>query len=379
MDNKKSVKLFLDGLSVGYDKKPLISGMTLHVAQGEIVTLIGPNGSGKTTVLRGISKQLALMAGTVYLDGTDTGRMSGRELAEKMAVVMTDRVFPDMMTCREMVAQGRYPYTGRFGLLSSHDREIIEDALRTVNAEDIADKDIANISDGERQRIFLARALAQEPEVIVLDEPTSFLDIRHKTELLDILHRFSRVKGITVVMSMHEIDLAERISDKIVCIKDGMIAGSGRPEDVFTDEMISYLYGMDKGSFNVLLGSIELGKPEGEPRVFVIGGEGYGIRFYRALQKKSIPFSAGILFKNDIDFYIAEALAATVVSAEPFTEIDGELIKNAKMLLDASEAVIDSGCPERELNPSSRILRDHARETGKRIILTPENLDEVEK
>ena len=209
-------KLSLDSLTVGYRGVPLISNITLSLARGEVLTLIGPNGSGKSTILKSITRQLAIISGTVYIDRLKMSVLSGKDIATKLAVVLTERIRPELMTCRELVSAGRYPYTGSFGLLTAHDKEIVERSLERVHALDIADKYVTEISDGQRQRILLARAICQEPEIIVLDEPTSFLDIRHKIELLEILSGMAKQQGITVVMSLHEIDLAERISDKIV-------------------------------------------------------------------------------------------------------------------------------------------------------------------
>ena len=296
-NNASPAGLRTDALSVGYNGKALISEISLSLARGEILTLIGPNGSGKTTILKSITRHLASIAGTVYIDERNIRTLSGKELARKMAVVLTERVRPEMMTCFELAAAGRYPYTGSFGLLTPSDREIVSAALARVHALDIADRDISAISDGQRQRVLLARALCQEPEIIVLDEPTSFLDIRHKIELLEILSDMAKNRGISVVMSMHEIDLAERISDKVVCVKGDRIAAYGTPDEIFTGDRIAQLYDMQEGSFNALLGSVELSAPQGEAKVFVVGGGGFGIPFYRALQKKNIPFSAGILYE----------------------------------------------------------------------------------
>ena len=301
-------KLRLESLAVGYNGKPLISDISLSVAKGEIVTLIGPNGSGKSTILKSITKHLATIAGTVYIDGKNMRLLSGKDIAKKLAVVLTERVRPELMTCREMVAAARYPYTGSFGLLTDHDREVVERSLEIVHALDIADQDVTAISDGQRQRVLLARAICQEPEIIVLDEPTSFLDIRHKIELLEILSDMAKNKGISVVMSLHEIDLAERISDRIVCVKGERIAAYGTPDEIFSDETIAGLYGIENGSFNALLGSVELSAPTGEVRCFVIGGGGFGIPFYRALQKRGIAFAAGILQPNDMDMAVASVL-----------------------------------------------------------------------
>ena len=206
----------LDHLTVGYDKKPLIKDICIGIEKGEIVTLIGPNGSGKSTILKSITRQLKLVGGNVEFDGKNLHELSFRELSTKMAVVLTERMKPELMTCHDIVATGRYPYTGRLGMLTREDEEKVEKAMRAVHAEELGGRDFNAISDGQRQRVLLARAICQEPEVIILDEPTSFLDIRHKLELLAILRRMAKEKGITVIMSLHEIDLAQKISDDLI-------------------------------------------------------------------------------------------------------------------------------------------------------------------
>ena len=371
-------KLRLESLAVGYNGKALISGISLRVARGEIVTLIGPNGSGKSTILKSITKHLATIAGTVYIDEKNMRLLSGKEIATKLAVVLTERVRPELMTCREMVAAARYPYTGSFGLLTDHDREVVEQSLEIVHALEIADQDVTAVSDGQRQRVLLARAICQEPEIIVLDEPTSFLDIRHKIELLEILSDMAKNKGISVVMSLHEIDLAQRISDRIVCVKGEKIAAYGTPEEIFSDETIARLYGIENGSFNALLGSVELSAPQGEPRCFVIGGAGYGIPFYRALQKRGIPFSAGILMSNDIDMVVASPLSQIVISTEPFTPVSETLIEKAGKVIDSVDYVIDCGCPVGGFNKANADLVSYAEAKGKVIIRSLSELSEAE-
>lgn len=243
----------LDHLTVGYDKKPLIKDICIGIEKGEIVTLIGPNGSGKSTILKSITRQLKLVGGNVEFDGKNLHELSFRELSTKMAVVLTERMKPELMTCHDIVATGRYPYTGRLGMLTREDEEKVEKAMRAVHAEELGGRDFNAISDGQRQRVLLARAICQEPEVIILDEPTSFLDIRHKLELLAILRRMAKEKGITVIMSLHEIDLAQKISDKVVCVKGDRIAGFGNPEEIFTEEKIRELYGIDNGYYLSLI------------------------------------------------------------------------------------------------------------------------------
>ena len=206
----------LDQLTVGYNGKPLIDQIQVGIHKGEIVTLIGPNGSGKSTILKSITRQLKILGGKVLYEENDLHKLSYKELSTRMAVVLTERMRPELMTCHDIVATGRYPYTGRLGILSREDEDKVDEAMRIVHAEELGSRDFNAISDGQRQRVLLARAICQEPEIIVLDEPTSFLDIRHKLELLSILRSMAKEKGITVIMSLHEIDLAQKIADQIL-------------------------------------------------------------------------------------------------------------------------------------------------------------------
>ena len=181
------IRLSTENLSVGYGRRTLIGGIQLELRQGQIMTLIGPNGAGKSTILKSLIRQLPLTGGTVYLAGKDMAALSERDTARRLSVLMTAQVRPELMTCFDVAAAGRYPYTGRLGILTPEDREKTARCLELVHAAGLADRDFSRISDGQRQRVLLARALNQEPEVLVLDEPTSFLDIRHKLELLAIL------------------------------------------------------------------------------------------------------------------------------------------------------------------------------------------------
>ena len=339
-----------DHLQVGYKGKPLISEICLSVQRGEILTLIGPNGAGKSTILKSIARQLALIGGKVLLDGKDMGTQSLKETARRMSVMLTDRTKPELMTCHDIVAAGRYPYTGALGILSEKDEKAIEDALELVHAREIAFRDFNAISDGQRQRVLLARALCQEPEIIVLDEPTSFLDIRHKLELLEILRHMAREQNITVILSLHEIDLAQKISDRVVCVKGDRIAGYGSAEEIFTEEKIRNLYELREGVYDPAFGSLELPGTEGDPRVFVLSGCGTGIPVFRSLKRQGIPFAAGILYTNDIDYRLARLTAAEVVSEQPFEEISDRALTQARQWVDRCRSVILTDFPIRSVN-----------------------------
>ena len=238
----------LKDLAVGYHGNPLIRDINIGIDKGEIVTLIGPNGSGKSTILKSITRQLKLIGGTVFFDDTSLMELSYKELSSKMAVVLTERIKTELMNCHDIVATGRYPYTGRLGILTKRDEELVEEAMEAVHAQELGNQDFNAISDGQRQRVLLARAICQEPEILILDEPTSFLDVKHKLELLAILEKMAREKKMTVIMSLHEIDLAQKVSDKIVCVQGENISHFGKPEEVFQEEIIRDLYGITNGA-----------------------------------------------------------------------------------------------------------------------------------
>ena len=352
-------------LSVGYDGKPLIRDISIDIEKGEIAVLIGPNGSGKSTILKSITRQLKTLGGTVKLDCNDLRMLSYRDLATKMALVLTERMKPELMTCRDIVAMGRYPYTGRLGILSHADEEKVRSAMEAVHALDLAERDFNAISDGQRQRILLARAICQEPEIIVLDEPTSFLDIRHKLDLLNILRRMAKEKGITIIMSLHEIDLAQKIADQVICVKGDNIAHYGTPETVFREMSIRELYEIDNGYFDPLFGSIELQKPQGEAEVMVLSSCGSGIRHYRQLQKDNVPFCAGILYTNDVDYQVARLLASEVVTEKPFCAIGDEAFSRAAECMRKCRRVIDAGVTIGECNRRMNELIELARRMNK--------------
>ena len=370
MSNRKPASdtyIRMDDLSVGYNGKAIIRDICIDIKRGEIVTLIGPNGAGKSTILKSITRQLSLIRGKVIFDEQDLHSMNYRELSQKMAVVLTERLKTDLLTCYDIVASGRYPYTGKLGLLTEEDERMVDEAMAVVHATELGPKDFNAISDGQRQRVLLARAICQDPEIIVLDEPTSFLDIRYKLELLSILRNMAKKKGITVVMSLHEIDLAEKISDRIICVKGEKIYRYGVPEEIFHDEMIRELYSLDNGFFDSLFGSIELPAPKGEgaPDVLVLSAGGSGMPVYRRLQKENTPFIAGILAPNDIDYQLARLLAAEVIETPAFEEIAGPAFAKAEQAVQRCSRVIVTDFPIGSTNRRMKDLIRMAKEMGK--------------
>ena len=340
MLRQEEAYLRTENLAAGYDGKAWIREISIHASRGEIVTLIGPNGAGKSTILKSIAGQLKPVGGVVSLDGRMMEQWPETEIARRMAVMMTERMQPELMTCFDVAAMGRYPHTGRFGILSETDRAIVREALAMVHAEELEDREFSRISDGQKQRILLARAICQQPQIILLDEPTSFLDIRHKMELLTILKTLVREKQVAVLMSMHELDLAQKVSDYIVCVGENKIWKCGTPEEIFTETCMEELFGIPGGSYCAEYGSVELPAAAGTPEVFVIGGNGSGIPVYRQLQRQGIPFAAGVLHENDLDYPVAKALAVQVVSEQPYEVIREETYEEALRVMKMCGKVI---------------------------------------
>ena len=262
-------------LCAGYGKKVVISGVSFEVKAGQIVTLIGPNGSGKSTVLKTITGQLARLGGTISVLDKDLSSLSASEAALHVSMVMTERIHPEYMTCRDMIATGRYPYTGKLGILGEADWRAVDEAIKLVHAEDVADSDFMRISDGQKQRVMLARAICQDTEIIVLDEPTSFLDMFYKLDLLKTIRFLAREKGKAILMSLHELDLVKMVADTVVCLKDDGVNGArvvkiGTPGEIFAGRFVQDLYGVEPDEFDPETASLHL-KMESAPIASVAG------------------------------------------------------------------------------------------------------------
>lgn len=242
--------LSLGNLATGYGKNIVVQNLSLGIERGKIIVLIGPNGSGKSTILKTIAKQIKKLGGTMSFCDRDWESFGAIESAKKVSVVTTERIRPNLMTCREIVEMGRFPYTNSLGILREEDKKIAEDAIRLVHAEDVAGRRFDQISDGQRQKVMLARAVAQDTDVVLLDEPTSFLDLYYKIELIKIIKRLALEKDKAVVMSLHELDLAKSVADFILCVDKGEAVKYGTPDEIFAGDFIQKLYGIGKDEFD---------------------------------------------------------------------------------------------------------------------------------
>ena len=358
-------QLTMRDLTVGYDRIPLIKNINLSVRPGEILTLIGPNGSGKSTILKTITKQLKTIGGSVFLGKESMQELTDREISRQLSMVMTERIHTELLSGRDVVATGRYPYTGRLGILSDKDWEKVDEAIALVHAGEVQQQDFRRISDGQRQRLMLARAICQDTQVLILDEPTSYLDMGFKLDILTTIRMLARKKNLAVIMSLHELDLAQKISDTIACVKGDRIDRVGTPEEIFSGDYVQQLYGVKSRQFDPQTGQAFLERPEGEPEVFVIGGGGTGLAVYNRLQRQNIPFAAGILQENDVEYAAASALAACVFSEKAFFPVSEETFLRAKQMLGSCKTCICALTEFGPYNEKNRQLFEYAKKLGK--------------
>ena len=356
-----------DALAVGYNKKIIVDGLTLSVSAGEICTLIGPNGAGKSTVLKTVAAQLPAVSGNIALCGNDLNTLREKDVSKRLSVLLTQKITAERMTCGDVAETGRYPYTGTLGILTAEDKRIVREAMSLVSAEHLYDTDFREISDGQRQCVMLARAIAQQPKIMLLDEPTSFLDIGHKLHILTLLRRLAKERQIAVIQSLHELDLAQKFSDTVICIRSGKADRAGTPEEIFSGDYISALYGIESGTYDPRYGTAEPAPVSGEPEVFVIGGGGTGIPVYRRLQRMGIPFAAGILHENDLEYPVAAALASVVITEKAFEPIGAETLRKAISVMNTCNRVICSVTDFREINRANETLLQKARAAEKCI------------
>lgn len=255
----------LDNLTVGYRSRQVLTDVNLEIRKGEIVTLIGPNGAGKSTLLYSIGAQLKTLAGTVYIEDVDLHRLDRKNIAKKISLLLTTRIRPQLMTCFDVVATGRYPYTGGLGRLQETDVIRVREAMALLQVETLAERDYNTLSDGQKQRVLIARAVCQDPEILILDEPTSYLDIRYRIQLMDVLQELCK-RGITILMSLHELDLALSVSDRVICVKEGQEVVCDTPDHVIAQGRLKDLFDLDDALYARVLENLHTQQKDAEAR-----------------------------------------------------------------------------------------------------------------
>ena len=225
--------------------EPVIDEESIVAEPGAVTALVGPNGSGKSTLLRGLAEQLAPNAGAVRLDGRDIHAMETKELARKLGLLSQGSTSPDSITVEDLVYHGRYPHRGFFERVTEDDREAVERAIDLAGCGHLRDRAVGSLSGGQKQLAWIAMVLAQETDVLLLDEPTTFLDLHHQLEVMEIIETLNAESSITVVVVLHDIEQAARLADRMVVLKDGEIRARGTPETVVTEDLLQSVFDIE--------------------------------------------------------------------------------------------------------------------------------------
>jgi iron complex transport system ATP-binding protein len=233
------------GITVGYGAEPVVRDLDLDIPDGRVTTIVGPNGCGKSTLLRTLARLLRPSSGEVLLDGTPITSIATRDIARVLALLPQGPVAPDGLLVRDLVARGRHPHQRWFSQWSREDEGVVDEALWMTDVRELGDRPLDQLSGGQRQRAWIAMTLAQDTDMVLLDEPTTYLDLAHQVEVLDLVTRLNRERGRTVAMVLHDLNLAARYSDRIVVMKDGAIIAQGAPVEVFTTDMLGAVFGLD--------------------------------------------------------------------------------------------------------------------------------------
>lgn len=239
-----------DGVSLGYGERLIVNQLSVEIPAGKVTVIIGANGCGKSTLLRGLARLLKPTTGTVLLDGKSVHAMPSKEVAKVMGLLPQTPVAPEGITVSDLVGRGRYPHQGWFRQWTAQDDQAVADALAATDTLDLAARPIEEMSGGQRQRVWIAMALAQETDLLLLDEPTTFLDLSHQIEVLDLLTDLNRRRGTTIVIVMHDLNLACRYADHLIAMRDGQITTQGSPRDIITADVVREVFSMDSAIMN---------------------------------------------------------------------------------------------------------------------------------
>ncbi|MET7402172.1 ABC transporter ATP-binding protein [Dactylosporangium sp. NPDC005572] len=239
-----TARLRASALRLGYGDAVVVDGLDLDVPDGKVTAVVGPNGCGKSTLLRALGRLLRPRAGEVRLDGRRLDRIPTREVARTIGMLPQSPVAPDGLTVADLVMRGRHPHQNWFRQWSAADQEVVTEALEWTDIRDLADRAVDTLSGGQRQRAWISMALAQGTEILLLDEPTTYLDLSHQIDVLDLVARLHRERGRTIVMVLHDLSLAARYADHVVAMRDGRIVAQGPPASVFTVELLADVFGL---------------------------------------------------------------------------------------------------------------------------------------
>ena len=344
-----SIELTVHNLTLQYESNPILDRLEFKITPGSRVALLGANGAGKTTLLRCISKALQPSAGAILLDEQDLKTLSPRHLARTMAVVPQETRADFDFTVEETVAMGRLPYRKRFTGGAGDERSAARRAMAMTGVGHLADRSIATLSGGEKQRVIIARALCQEPQILLLDEPTANLDLGYQHNLLQLIARLNREEGITIIAAIHDLNLAARFFDHMIMLADGRVHAAGSAEEVIAPGPIKAAYGVDAfvfrhpltGSLQVSVRDEKIGAPRSaQPLIHVVGGGEEALPLLEHLRRQGYPLSIGPVTAEDSSHRFASFYGLPVIEVAPFSPVSDEahrahlaLIKEAALVL----------------------------------------------
>jgi iron complex transport system ATP-binding protein len=346
--------LSIGAVTAGYDGRRVIQEVSLSVGAGEVVGLIGPNGSGKTTLVRVASRALRPMSGGVRVAGRDPYAIPARQAARLVAVVPQELAPTFSFTALEVVLMGRSPYLSPWGGGGPADYRKAREAMEAAAVHHLADRPLEELSGGEKQGVVLAQALAQDAPVLLLDEPTTHLDLRHVVAILEVVLGLARDRGKAVLAVFHDLNLASGFCDRLVALDGGTVVAEGPPEEVVSRGLLQELYGVDAevtphfatGRPTVLLGPPLLPASRGGlPRAHVVGGAGRGAPVMRGLAARGYEVTAGVLHAQDTDAVVAERLNLERVVVPPFSEVDEEARREVVALMRRAALVVLCDAP----------------------------------
>jgi iron complex transport system ATP-binding protein len=375
-------------LGFGYGRRPVFEDVSLSIGPGEMIGLLGPNGSGKTTLLRLLSGVLSPHHGQVLLKERDVRRWARAAVARHIAVVPQELHIPYAFTVEHLVGLGRVPFMRSFfGSYSRDDDVIVYEAMDAAGVAGLAGRVFNELSGGERQRVMIAMALAQQPQLLLLDEPTAHLDIKYQIETLELVQRLNRTRRMAIVAAMHDLNLAARYFPRIILFQRGIVADAG-PTEVLEPTLLSQVYGIDV-QVGILHGTEHISVlPPGEqeyvpagdecayPRVHVIAGCGSGTLLMRALADEHIPFVAGALHIGDSDYALARRLARAVIAEQPYAPLSAPTLERVQASLQQVDVLILCPAP---IGPGNLALLREAAQAAQRglsvILLAPADAD----
>ncbi|MCC9192313.1 ABC transporter ATP-binding protein [Arthrobacter sp. zg-Y916] len=238
-------KLGAQDLVLSYGDRLVVDGLTVELPPGQITVIVGANACGKSTLLRGLARLLKPASGVVHLNGRDIGTIPTKEVARTVGLLPQTPNAPEGITVTDLVGRGRYPHQGWFRQWSKEDDDAVAAALEATGTLGLAGRNVDELSGGQRQRVWIAMALAQQTDILLLDEPTTFLDVTHQIEVLDVVTDLNRRAGTTVVIVLHDLNLAARYADHLIAMKDGTIAAQGNPADIVTADLVRNVFGLE--------------------------------------------------------------------------------------------------------------------------------------